>query len=487
MAFEPDRRSGEIVLWTDTAASLQRLVLGLGIATLVGLAFGLAIGLLPLVARDARSASSRCISMIPPMAILPILFIVFGLGELSKVVLIVIGIAPFLIRDLSLAVGALPAEQIVKAQTLGASTWQMAIRVVLPQVMPRLIDAVRLSLGPALLFLISAEAIAADERARLPHLPGAALSRDGRDPALRRLDHACSPISWTPRLRGCRARRFPWAHMQASGADERDHRAATSGSNTATRSCSSASISRSRPAPSSRSSARRAAARAPSCACSSARSGRPAAASCSTARRCRPSRGRDRGIVFQRYSVFPHLTVLGNVADRLRVRRRARCSARLVGAARREAIAKKPKRCSPRSASDAHRDKYPSALSGGMQQRLAIAQALAREPRVLLLDEPFGALDPGTRAQMHALIRPLWRERGMTIFMVTHDIKEAFTLGTRLIAFDRPRRDPQAPGRFGATITYDLDLTRDCAVPVLGFSKPLDVRPDAGQAQGANA
>jgi NitT/TauT family transport system ATP-binding protein len=88
---------------------------------------------------------------------------------------------------------------------------------------------------------------------------------------------------------------------------------------------------------------------------------------------------------------------------------------------------------------------------------------------------------------MHALIRPLWRERGMTILMVTHDLKEAFALGTRLIAFDRPRLDPQAPGRFGAIITYDLDLKRDCAVPVLGFSKPLDVRPDAGQAQGAKA
>jgi NitT/TauT family transport system permease protein len=81
---------------------------------------------------------------------------------LSKVVLIVIGIAPFLIRDLTLAVSNLPREQMIKAQTLGASTWQVAIRVVLPQIMPRLIESVRLSLGPAFLFLISAEAIASD-------------------------------------------------------------------------------------------------------------------------------------------------------------------------------------------------------------------------------------------------------------------------------------------------------------------------------------
>jgi NitT/TauT family transport system permease protein len=161
LAFVPDRRSGEIVLWSDTGASLRRLGLGLGIATALGLVFGLSIGLLPIVGASL-STLIAVLSMIPPMAVLPILFIVFGLGELSKVVLIVFGVAPFLIRDLTLAVGNLPAEQLVKAQTLGASTWQLAIRVVLPQVMPRLIESLRLSLGPAFLFLISAEAIAAD-------------------------------------------------------------------------------------------------------------------------------------------------------------------------------------------------------------------------------------------------------------------------------------------------------------------------------------
>jgi NitT/TauT family transport system permease protein len=78
------------------------------------------------------------------------------------VVLIVFGVTPFLIRDIALMVASLPNEQMVKAQSLGASTWQVAIRVVLPQIMPRLIEAVRLSIGPAFLFLISAEAIASD-------------------------------------------------------------------------------------------------------------------------------------------------------------------------------------------------------------------------------------------------------------------------------------------------------------------------------------
>jgi NitT/TauT family transport system ATP-binding protein len=179
--------------------------------------------------------------------------------------------------------------------------------------------------------------------------------------------------------------------------------------------------------------------------------------------------GPDRGIVFQRYSVFPHLTVLGNVLLGYEFAERP-LTARLVGASRRKAI-EQSRALIEAVGLGAHCDKYPSALSGGMQQRLAIVQALAKRPRVLLLDEPFGALDPGTRAQMHALIKPLWRELKMTIVMVTHDIKEAFGLATRLIALDRSRRDPQAPERFGAKITYDLDLRRDSAVPVLGFTR----------------
>jgi NitT/TauT family transport system permease protein len=123
---------------------------------------GVAVGLIPYV-RAGLSPFIGVVSMIPPMAVLPVLFIVFGLDELSKVVLIVFGVTPFLIRDLALRVGDLPREQLIKAQTLGASTWQIVVRVVLPQMLPRLIDAVRLSLGPAWLFLISAEAIAATE------------------------------------------------------------------------------------------------------------------------------------------------------------------------------------------------------------------------------------------------------------------------------------------------------------------------------------
>lgn len=160
-ALEPDKRTGDILLWVDTTASLGRLLGGVLVATALGLGIGIGTGLLPYV-RASLASFLAVLSMIPPLSVLPILFIVFGLGELSKVMLIVFGVAPFLMRDMALRVGDLPAEQIVKAQTLGASTWQIITRVVLPQTWPRLIDAVRLSLGAAWLFLIAAEAIAAE-------------------------------------------------------------------------------------------------------------------------------------------------------------------------------------------------------------------------------------------------------------------------------------------------------------------------------------
>lgn len=162
LVSEPDRRSGVVLFWKDTGSSLRRLALGVSIAATIGLIAGLAIGLLPLV-RAGLSGFVAVVSMVPPLAILPILFIVFGLGEVSKVALIAIGITPFLIRDLSSRTIELPTEQIIKAQTLGASSLAIALRVALPQIMPRLIQAVRLSLGPAWLFLIAAEAIASQD------------------------------------------------------------------------------------------------------------------------------------------------------------------------------------------------------------------------------------------------------------------------------------------------------------------------------------
>ncbi|ARU16197.1 ABC transporter permease [Croceicoccus marinus] len=161
LVAEPDRLSGDYLFWADTLASLTRLGIGLAISTLSALLVGLVLGILPPV-RATFGPLVTGIAVIPPIALLPILFIAFGLGETAKVALIVVGIAPFMIRDIAAHIGALPREQIIKAQTLGANSWQVMLRVALPQAMPRLIQAVRLSLGPAWVFLISAEAIAAD-------------------------------------------------------------------------------------------------------------------------------------------------------------------------------------------------------------------------------------------------------------------------------------------------------------------------------------
>ena len=166
----------------------------------------------------------------------------------------------------------------------------------------------------------------------------------------------------------------------------------------------------------------------------------------------------DRGVVFQKYSVFPHLTALQNVTLGLELGE-SPVLGRLFG--KRKRIARETARDMLKSVClEAAENKYPAELSGGMQQRLAIAQALVKRPKLLLLDEPFGALDPGIRAEVHEILLALWRETGMTIFMVTHDLSEAFKLGTRVIAFDRRRKRPEELEAYGATITFDLPVHR---------------------------
>lgn len=162
LAFTPSKRTGEYLFWKDTTSSLKRLFFGVLIAALIGLSAGIFIGALPMI-NATFSPFLTALSMVPPIALLPILFIVFGLGEVSKIVLIVIGITPFIIRDIQKRTQEIPKEQLIKAQTLGANTSQIISRVILPQITPRLIDSIRLALGTAWLFLISAEAIASTE------------------------------------------------------------------------------------------------------------------------------------------------------------------------------------------------------------------------------------------------------------------------------------------------------------------------------------
>lgn len=162
LAFQPDRRTGEYLFWQDTASSLQRIAIGLAVSALIGLCLGVAAGAIPILSAPL-SPLLAVLSMVPPLALLPILFIVFGLGELSKVMLIVIGITPIIARDLEQRAREIPQELLVKAQTLGANTWTLVLRVILPQLMPRLLISLRLVLGSAWLFLIAAEAIASTD------------------------------------------------------------------------------------------------------------------------------------------------------------------------------------------------------------------------------------------------------------------------------------------------------------------------------------
>lgn len=131
--------------------------------------------------------------------------------------------------------------------------------------------------------------------------------------------------------------------------------------------------------------------------------------------------GPDRGLVDQKYSLLPHLTVLDNVAFGLRLRSMGRQERR-----------QRAREWLKKVGLDGCEDKYPSELSGGMQQRVAIAATLVLQPRILLMDEPFGALDPGIRLRMQELLIRLWSEKEETVFLVTHSVEEAVYLGDRV-------------------------------------------------------
>ena len=132
--------------------------------------------------------------------------------------------------------------------------------------------------------------------------------------------------------------------------------------------------------------------------------------------------------------MFPHLTVLGNTLFGIECGR-APLAGRLFGAARRAALAEAEEMLAAVGLEDSLH-LYPAQMSGGMQQRLAIAQALIKRPRILLLDEPFGALDPITRDALGDRVRALHAEFGLTTVMVTHDMAEALLLADRVLVMD---------------------------------------------------
>ena len=160
--------------------------------------------------------------------------------------------------------------------------------------------------------------------------------------------------------------------------------------------------------------------------------------------------GRDRGMIFQQYSSFPHLTVMQNVLFGLEINKRE------IGMDQ-AARSNRAKELIEQVGLARHEHKYPHQLSGGQQQRVAIARTLAMEPRILLMDEPFSALDEPTRLEMQELLIGLWHRIQPTIFCVTHSVTEAVYLSERLWIFTH------APGQ----IAYDI---RDAIPPSVGIS-----------------
>ncbi len=162
MAFTKDRRTGQYLMLHDTLSSLRRMLVGLGLAAITGLFLGIHMAALPGL-RATFSPVITFLSIIPPLSILPILFIIFGVDELGKTMLIFLGSLFVITRDISEETQKIPQEQIVKALTLGASQIQVLFEILLPQILPCLLVAVRLCLGAAWLFLIASEAIASTD------------------------------------------------------------------------------------------------------------------------------------------------------------------------------------------------------------------------------------------------------------------------------------------------------------------------------------
>lgn len=166
----------------------------------------------------------------------------------------------------------------------------------------------------------------------------------------------------------------------------------------------------------------------------------------------------ERGIVFQRYSTLNHLNVIDNVIIGLEFKN-SPFFGKLFGKTKKEAVEKADEILKAVGLYHS-RDKYPHELSGGMKQRLSIAQSLVKEPKLLLLDEPFGALDPGISKDMHELLLDIHSKLNFGIVMVTHDISEAFKLGTRVLVFDKIKEDVEFPNRYGSTIVNDIDSSK---------------------------
>jgi NitT/TauT family transport system ATP-binding protein len=169
--------------------------------------------------------------------------------------------------------------------------------------------------------------------------------------------------------------------------------------------------------------------------------------------------GSDRGMVFQGYTLYPWLTVAQNVAFGLQLRK-------LPKAEQRERVSYFLNVVGLTQFANSH----PRQLSGGMKQRVAIARALANEPAVLLMDEPFGALDAQTKEQMQQFLIELWEQTHTTVLMITHDVEEAIFLSRRIYVMSA------RPGQMKLEVKVDLPEHRDIEIKL--SSQFVDIKRD---------
>ncbi len=177
---------------------------------------------------------------------------------------------------------------------------------------------------------------------------------------------------------------------------------------------------------------------------------------------------RNRGVVFQKYSLFPHLTVAANVAYGLELEEFTlfgRFINPLMYHSHKKKYREKALEYLNRVGLYEAADKYPNELSGGMRQRAAIAQALIMNPDMLFMDEPFGALDEGTRMDMQTFLLELWEGTDMTIFFVTHDLEEALYLGTRILVLSQYYTNDKGRGQ-GSKIVIDKSIPGESPRPI---------------------
>jgi len=176
---------------------------------------------------------------------------------------------------------------------------------------------------------------------------------------------------------------------------------------------------------------------------------------------------RDRGIVFQKYSLFPHLTILDNIAFGLDAENFSipeRIFTPFKYSKKKKEYREEARIYLNRVGLENDGDKYPHQLSGGMRQRAAIAQSLIMKPKILLMDEPFGALDDSTRQDMQLFLLEQWKMEKMTVFFVTHDLEEAVFLASRILVLSQYYKTDKKHNE-GSKIVSDINISDKIVKP----------------------